>query len=435
MPYPLSTDVTAGSPTAYQHYNNLRSDALRFGNPEADAANLGALMSMFQQNLSVEYLAVNRLRVPASLTLPVGVMVGGVPLLVSANVDLPSGASPSGPATTWYIFAVRSAGSTAFTLDTNTSSVETSSRRCIGDFYWDGTQIVPKSIHMYYADHLAAVMNAFASRVCQGRLTLTLATPVTAADVTGAGTLYFTPFMGTLVSLYKPNAGWVMHEFAEINISLAGKGSGNVYDVFLYDANSGLALDLVVWASATTRGTALVLQDGVYVKSGEPQYRYIGTIRASGSGVTEDSKLKRFVWNYYNRQPRQLKVVEATDSWTYATNTWRNWNNNAANRVEYVCGMVEDLMSFHFIEMNNCGGTNYRGIGIALDSSAPSGADLSVTFRDAGYDKAQVLLYGPPVLGYHYLQLCEISAASSTFYGDLTNAPYDQYGAVGFIPA
>src|SRR5688572_30068462 len=50
----------------------------------------------------------------------------------------------------------------------------------------------------------------------KGRLTLTTATPVTSADVTGATTVYFTPYNGNEVELYD-GADWVVKTFSELS--------------------------------------------------------------------------------------------------------------------------------------------------------------------------------------------------------------------------
>ena len=96
-----------------------------------------------------------------------------------------------------------------------------------------------------------------------------------------------------------------------------------------------------------TRATALAVQDGVYVKTGDPTRKYLGTFRTTGAGqLTQDFRAARYIWNYYNRRPRQLFKLESTNSWTYGTQAWRALNNNAANRVEYVCGVAEDPIKF-----------------------------------------------------------------------------------------
>lgn len=96
-----------------------------------------------------------------------------------------------------------------------------------------------------------------------------------------------------------------------------------------------------------TRATGLATQDGVFVKTGDPTRRYLGTFKTSGAGqAVIDNRSQRLIWNYYNRRPRSLLKQELTNSWTYGSTspTWRAANNDARNRVEFVCGVAEDVI-------------------------------------------------------------------------------------------
>jgi len=140
MTYPLSTEVTAGQPTAADQYNNLRKDALTLGNEAADSLNMSQFLNRHFEFLDIQYLATNRLRVPYSNAQPPTLMINGYLLQAAANVDLPANQF-SGPAATWYIFAVRSAGSTTFTLMVNTSAAEATDQRLIGECTWNGSSV------------------------------------------------------------------------------------------------------------------------------------------------------------------------------------------------------------------------------------------------------------------------------------------------------
>lgn len=148
MSYPLSSDVFSGQPTAYQHYNNLRADALYFGQSPADAVSLGEFFKRYTDNIKLEYLATDRLRIPFVTISPPAIMISGVMCQAAANVDLPPNTF-SGAAATWYVFVKRAAGSTSFTLEVNTSSVESAATRLIGEVYWDGTHINSGAIKTY----------------------------------------------------------------------------------------------------------------------------------------------------------------------------------------------------------------------------------------------------------------------------------------------
>lgn len=146
MTYPLSSPVSAGQPTAADHYNNLRKDALNLGQADADVVNLGTFLKRFASAIKLEYLATNRVRVPYVSTNPPTLVINGCMLQATANVDLPAGLI-SGAAATWYFFAVRTPGSTTFTLTANTSPSETTDQRIIGQAYWDGSDL--KTIQSY----------------------------------------------------------------------------------------------------------------------------------------------------------------------------------------------------------------------------------------------------------------------------------------------
>jgi len=143
--YPSSNDVSPGQPTASSQYNNLRKDALTLGAAPEDARALGQFFIRYICGVRVEYLASNRLRVPFLTTNPPTLMINGYLCQSAANVDLPAGCF-SGAAATWYIFARRNAGSATFTLEVNTSPVEGTDQRLIGQCTWDGNNVSPSSV-------------------------------------------------------------------------------------------------------------------------------------------------------------------------------------------------------------------------------------------------------------------------------------------------
>jgi hypothetical protein len=145
--YPTSSDVTSGQSTLASHYNTLRADALRAGATAANAVNMGNFLAGYSKHVQLEYLASNKVRVPYSADAIPALMVYGYMLRLSANADL--GEAPSGAAATYYVFANRNSASTEFTLSVNTSPTPAEDQRCIGEFYWTGTDIRQGSIKSY----------------------------------------------------------------------------------------------------------------------------------------------------------------------------------------------------------------------------------------------------------------------------------------------
>jgi len=276
-------------------------------------------------------------------------------------------------------------------------------------------------------------------KLCDFRLSLTSNTAFTTSDVTGAGTLYMVPCDYSLtsagegrISLYD-GTRWKLHKTAQVSLGLSVT-SGTVYDVFVYDNSGTLTLELTAWTNTTTRATALVLQDGVLLKSGALTRRYLGTLYASGSNTCEDSRTKRFLWNYYNRRPRALRL-NTSGNGTYATADWRYFLNSSANRVEFVLGLTEDPVECTALAVAGGNGS----IGMHLDSATPTAPDsMTGYFNDnstGAFTNLNAFYCEHPSQGYHFLAMIEYAFASTTFYGSDTNGgdTYLQGGMRGLM--
>lgn len=260
----------------------------------------------------------------------------------------------------------------------------------------------------------------------QGRLTLTSGTAVTVSDVTAATSIYFTPSEGNRIALYDGTSDWNLRSFTEITIALGTLVDATNYDVFVYDNAGTVTADtLVAWTNATTRATAITLQDGVWVKSGATTRRYIGTFRTTSTTTTEDSLAKRFVWNVANRRPRAMRVTETTNSWPYSTASWQQANASTANQIAFVRGLNEDSVraAATALVVSSSAAVKYPLVGIGLDaaSAVATGATAATASVNNSFSQPAVSLYeGFPGLGYHYLTWIEKGAGSDTqtWYGD-----------------
>jgi hypothetical protein len=201
--------------------------------------------------------------------------------------------------------------------------------------------------------------------ICQGRLTLVSGNPV--ADVTSASTVYFTPYMGNRVTLYD-GSSWTLMTFTERSLSLSGLTANTNYDIFLYNNAGTLTLETTAWSNATTRATGLVLQDGVYVRSGATTRRYLGTLRTGATaGQSMDTDRARFVWNFYNQTDRVLVREDAT-SHTYTTAVWRPWNNTSLP-IEMVLGLPDIAELYISTDTFSSSNGTATWTGLQLDSS------------------------------------------------------------------
>lgn len=278
----------------------------------------------------------------------------------------------------------------------------------------------------------------------EGRLTVSSGVPVPPEDVQLVGTLYFTPYKGNRVYLYD-GTRWKLYTFNELSSSLSsiipgGIVSGKNYDIYLQDSGAGLVLSASsAWTNDTARAAALALQDGVYVAGADHTMRYLGTIRASADSEIEDSTIKRFVWNYYNRVPRKLWKSDATASWTYGTATWRSLNNSTANRVEVVVGQAEAPVELTAqILCSNPLAYEYGIIGIDEDGTSSNDADIvdiSIKKTAGDFDTSVSRLAHSPPIGYHFYQMTEYAstATSITFYGTFSDVTLRRNGMVGWV--
>jgi hypothetical protein len=249
----------------------------------------------------------------------------------------------------------------------------------------------------------------------QGRLTLTTAVPVTTADVTGATTVYFTPYGGNHIALYDGSA-WQLYTFSELSLALGTITSDLPYDVFIYNNAGTLTLELLAWTSKTARATVLVLQDGVLSKTGALTRRYLGTFHTTATTTTEDSAVKRLLWNYYNRVTRMMYRQESAGSWAYTTATIRQANANAANQLAVVIGVSEDAVR---VNLDNISQNTNTGVsinpGIGFDSITVFSANTFFATMLANGDVSTHVDYANiPAAGYHYYSWLEYSAATGT---------------------
>lgn len=239
--------------------------------------------------------------------------------------------------------------------------------------------------------------------------------------------LYLHPYRGNTIHLYDGSSAWVQYVLtsdALPSLDILTYTASKPYDVFVYvDTDNNLALEGVVWSSATARATELATQDGVYVKSGDATHRYAGTIAITEvTGRCEDSISKRLVWNAYNRSPRPLSVIDTTNSWTYNLTAWRQANASTSNEVGIVLGLSEDQFEAVALEAcyNGAGTVNGVSTGIGIDSSTTNSAQLLYGFSTTIPMLLQAIYRGYPGVGYHSIKWLEraYNTYTITYYGN-----------------
>ncbi len=287
-----------------------------------------------------------------------------------------------------------------------------------------------------------------------GRLTLTTALAVTTADVTGATTLYFTPYKGDTILIYD-GTNFVSYTFAELSQtaadttkSPAAVANNSLYDIFVWNDGGTLrATRGPAWTSDTVRGTGagtteLELYKGIYVNKNAitngavaRKGTYVGTVRSNGSAQFNDSAALRHVWNNYNRVTKTMKVVESTDSWNWSTASYQQARAQATNQLDFVVGLAENAVTARVRASGATSGATRRNVraGIGLDSATVNSADLypQVTFTNTDIMEMMAFYSAVVAIGRHYLTWLEYGNGSDTqtWYGD--NAAATQNGITG----
>lgn len=251
----------------------------------------------------------------------------------------------------------------------------------------------------------------------QGRLTLESGVPVSSSNQLGKTTLYYTPYCGNVIDLSDDSGNWQSYKFSELSLPLAGLTANRNYDIFCH-LNAGVpALEATAWINDATRTTSLILADGVLVRfTIYPTRRYLGTIRITDTtGQCEDSVLKRFVWNYYNRIERMLQVL-GTSGHTYTTTTARYWNNDSAMKYEFVIGWQEDQLFATILNGMTCAATSSTTQGcIGLGINSTSALTAISFWANAITQRSSINTAYIPALGYNYIALLEIGLTGCTF--------------------
>ena len=246
-----------------------------------------------------------------------------------------------------------------------------------------------------------------------GRLTLETGVPVSTTDQTAKTTIYYTPYVSNVITLWDGNA-WLSVEFAETSLALGTITSGKNYDVFGYLSSGALAIEMLVWTSDTARATAVTIQDGRYCKSGDKTRLLLGTFRTTATTTTEDSEAKRFVGNVYNQVYRRAYRADTT-SHAYNSATYRVWNNDAANIVQWVHPLAHSVQGSIRAQMNSSGSGNSISVALEVDGTTGTFDSQIQVFHQV----TTLLLAGATQVvtfaaGYHFFGIMEGSNTTAT---------------------
>jgi hypothetical protein len=298
----------------------------------------------------------------------------------------------------------------------------------------------------------------------QGRLTLSPATPVMTGTVSGATTVYYTPFRGRAVPLWNGSTfvmtdtgGELSQATTDTTKSPAAVTTNSSYDYFAWsDSGTIRCTRGPAWSSDTARGTGagtteLEMVNGFLVNkvaiTNGPDARYglyVGTVRSNGSSQIDwifgaigvGGTAGSFgVWNAYNRLAVSTMVRDSTNSWTYSTAAWRAANNSLTMRVSMIRGLNETPVQAQYMSlMSASSGGNNQVIGIGVDSTtAFSGITGFVNQTNAA---SGIAAYADlPGLGWHYLSAIEYCASGTGTHNGDAGVPYAQFGLIVSLEA
>lgn len=310
-------------------------------------------------------------------------------------------------------------------LVTNTGTTWTIDANAINSTKLANSSVTPQKVSF----------NRGLTNIIGGRLTTGSNIPVHTESTTSS-TIFYTPYVGNSISLYNTsNASWDVIEFTQASLSLSGLIAGRNYDIFGYNNNGNLSLELgPVWTNDISRSIELSMQDGVYVLSNNLSRRYLGTMRAISTSSTSNTSTQRLLWNMYNRVSSVLTRVSAGGPWTYNGTSWRLLNGSSYS-VELVQGLSTNSISLSAGVLFTAAQTSptvLYSFAIAKDStSTPFMGTRISNINDATNEQLLVTLTDNPGIGYHYYTLLEKSngAVTSAFALFGSNAG-DYFGGI-----
>jgi hypothetical protein len=196
-------------------------------------------------------------------------------------------------------------------------------------------------------------LEAYKANVNQGRLTLTSNTPVLSSNVTGATTIFYTPYTGNQISIWN-GTQWGVRTFSELSLSLSGLTADTNYDVFIFDNSGTLTLEAIAWsdsgAGTSARAIPLAWLDGVRVKSTDNR-KYLGSVRIGSSGINwrfnSTIPASLCLCNEFNKLTAYLICWEDfAGGYSYTTQTPRYLRNDANYGIEMISNKATAIVLY-----------------------------------------------------------------------------------------
>lgn len=274
--------------------------------------------------------------------------------------------------------------------------------------------------------------------------------PVMAADVSNAGTIYYSNYINSALYLWNGSA-WTLFNFTQLPLTLnSGQHtSGNLYDLFIFN-NSGspkLAAG-PAWTNSTTRAAAISYLDGLWTNSATitltagglsfPSQAantclYVGTFYANGNAqctmqftpnaASGGSNTILGLYNAYFQRHISSSSTDNNAGYTYAVAAWRPMDNNNNNRITVVDGLGQSHVRCAVSSL--MAGSSANGqIGITVDSvsASPKHGIGPVTGTSGANFPTVALEIFQPAMGLHFYQAMEIANSGTVSFNNDANA-------------
>ena len=290
-----------------------------------------------------------------------------------------------------------------------------------------------------------------------GRLTLTSNTPVMTGDVSGATTIYYSPYVSNQIPLYSTStSNFQPHGFLQLALTLNSTNAlaGNVYDIWVFLTSSGsvvMGISCTPWQTSNSRGSTNpgVTQTfgteapGIWVSSGTfcalngtTEYdnnngTYVGSVYITADGETS-MQFKPTpaaggtgnvlgVYNAYNRVRTIARCKDSTSTaWVYSTPSWEALNDSSSNSISFLDGLAQSFVAAKAqINMLASAGTIVGNLGLDLDSTTASpGGDVGSTSNTEGEIGLGILAFDNfmPQLGFHFISAVQWASGSTVHY-------------------
>jgi hypothetical protein len=162
-----------------------------------------------------------------------------------------------------------------------------------------------------------------------GRLTLTSGTPVLTTGVTGATTIYYTPYLGNRTALFD-GTDWQPMDFAEISVAVPSTVF-RLFDIFEYNNAGTLTLEIVNWNQPTAAITAASNATPIVITSNGHGLANNDLVAIAGVG---GNTAANGIWSVQNIAANTFELEGSTGSGAYtAGGTWYKLNATRATAL------------------------------------------------------------------------------------------------------